>query len=228
MNVDMSILLENQLFKHVAPDALFNALKPEYCHSVNYKKGETLICEGAPCHAIGIVLTGRLAATQFTPSGDALVVQLFEAHDVFALALMNEEKAVFPFSVVADRRSEVLFIHFSCIEDLLANNIQFNHNVISYLSTRMQSLKSKLQTLQHKDVRSRLITYLADCMHQAGEPFFELPHSKTLIAEILGVARPSVSRELHHMVTDGLLQMRDNNHIEILEPSLFLVHKKDF
>lgn len=228
MNVNMSLLLENQLFKHVAPESLRAVLKPEHCHSASYKKGETLICEGAPCHAIGIVLSGRLAATQFTPSGEALVVQLFEAHDVFALALMNEEKAVFPFSVVADRRSEVLFIHFSCIEDLLATNIQFNHNVISYLSVRMQSLKSKLQTLQHKDVRSRLITYLSDCMYQAGEPYFELPHSKTLIAEILGVARPSISREFHHMVSDGLVQMRNNNYIEILQPSLFTVHRKDF
>lgn len=228
MNVDMSILFDNQLFKHVAPEALSAVLKQEHCHSLRYKKGDTLVCEGAPCHAIGIVLSGRLAATQFTPAGESLVVQLFETNDVFALALMNEDKAVFPFSVVAYRPSEVLFIHFSCIETLLATNIQFNHNVISYLSMRMQSLKSKLQTLQHKDVRSRLITYLSDCMSQAGEPIFELPHSKTLIAEILGVARPSISRELHYMALDGLVQLHDSNHIEILQPRLFSTHKKDF
>lgn len=228
MNFDMSFLLENQLFKNVAPKTLHTFLKADSCRVVNYKKNETIICEGAPCHSIGIVLSGRTIATQVTPSGESLVVQLFEANDVFALALMNEKYAIYPFSILADKNSEVLFINFSCIEALLATDIQFNHNVIQYLSTRMQGLKSKLQTLQHKDVRSRLMTYLSDCMNQTGRVTFELPHSKTLIAEILGVARPSISRELHHMVSDGLVNLHDNNQIEILQPSLFLIHRKDF
>jgi CRP-like cAMP-binding protein len=88
------------------------------------------------------------------------------------------------------------------------------------LSNQIIVFKQKIEILHQKDVRSRLILYLSLLYEKKCTPFFYLPHRKTEIASLIGVARPSVSREFSNMETDGLIKL-EGTYITLLHPSLF-------
>ncbi len=86
--------------------------------------------------------------------------------------------------------------------------------------------KNKIQMLHLKDVRSKLIFFLSMEYRNIGLATFKLPHTQGDIAEIIGVARPSVSRELKKMVDDQLILL-SGHHITLLQPELFRFNPLD-
>jgi CRP-like cAMP-binding protein len=55
---------------------------------------------------------------------------------------------------------------------------------------------------------------------ELGSTTFELRHTKVAISNVIGVARPSVSRELKNMAEDQLIKISGRN-IELLNTSVF-------
>ena len=117
---------------------------------------------------------------------------------------------------------QILYIPFYEIRQLLKFSPVFNENYIAFLSSRVMNFKEKLKMLQYKDVRSRIIYYLSKEFKKANSTDIVLQHSKIEIANILGIARPSLSRELKHMYDENILQVNGNK-ITLLKPELFFI-----
>ncbi len=220
MLLDVKLLLNNPLLKDMDPNTLPELLDFDHCIIGNYKKGSIIVQEGDPCSSIGFVLSGILAIQQLTPKGELLTVKMFDANDAFGTALYSSIEPKYPFTLMTMKDSIVLFVPFKQIKQLLKINPIFNHNFISFLSTRVLIFKEKLQMLQHKDVRSRLILYLSNEYKINGQLTFKLQHSKSTIADIIGVARPSISRELKNMTDEHLIH-NSGQTITLLKPELF-------
>lgn len=220
MILDVKTLLNNPLFENLDLQTLIETIDLDHCILGNYKKGALIVQEGDPCNSVGFVLTGGLAIQQFTSTGEVLTINIFNAHDAFGTALYSKPHAKYPFTLISLKDSQVLFLPFDQIQKLLRSSQQFNDNFITFLSGRVLNFKSKLQMMQHKDVRSRLIYYLSTEYKSCGQTTFRLPHSKIAISEIIGVARPSVPRELRNMATDQIIEISGRT-ITLLKPELF-------
>lgn len=220
MFLDIKLLQNHSMFKNLELDMILELIDFDLCILGNYKKGTLIVQEGDPCTSIGFVLTGVLAFHQLTPAGESLTIRMFEANDAFGPALYSSLNPKYPFTLITIKDSRVLYIPFDQIRRLLKNNSTFNDNFITFLSSRVLNFKEKLQMLQYKDVRSRLMLYLSNEYQINGLTTFKLQHSKSAIADIIGVARPSVSRELKNMSTDNIL-ITSGQMITILKPELF-------
>lgn len=220
MLLDVNLLLNNPLFKDLDLNTLLELIDFDHCIIGNYKKGTLIVQEGEPCSSIGFVLSGVLAIQQLTPTGELLTVKMFNANDAFGTALYSSKEPKYPFTLMTMKNSKVLYLPFEQVRSLLKANPIFNDNFITFLSTRVMSFKEKLQMLQYKDVRSRLMLYLSNEFKISGLQTFKLQHSKSAIADIIGVARPSVSRELKNMADDHLIHT-SGQMITLLKPELF-------
>lgn len=220
MKIDIEQLTSNVLFQNINPDTLALHLQLESCPLVDYNKKTIVVQEGDPCRSVGLVLEGVLAVQQFTPGGESLTVKMFNSGDSFGTAMCGVPDATYPFTLVTLKKSRVLYIPFGQINRLLQNDAQFNQNFIAFLSGRLLTFKNKLQMIQHKDVRSRLMYYLTSEYRKIGQNPFKLPHRKVEIAEIIGVARPSVSREFRNMETEGFILL-NKDRVTLLKPELF-------
>jgi len=220
MFLDVKPLLTNPLFKNFDEDMLRKHIDFDQCIFGNYKKGTLIVQEEDPCTAIGFVLSGILAIQQLSPTGEVLTIRLFDSNDAFGTALYSSENPKYPFTLVTLKNSQVLYISFQQIRELLHRNLIFNQNFISFLSSRVLDFKEKLQMMQHKDVRSRLMIYLSNEFKSSGTATFKLQHSKSAISDIIGVARPSVSRELKSMTMDHLIIVTGQI-VTLLKPELF-------
>ena len=69
-----------------------------------YPKGETIIRQGQPCHAVHVLLEGKLNVDVLDVSGNEVRVEVIQAPRTFATPHVFAEKNVFPatFSVEED------------------------------------------------------------------------------------------------------------------------------
>ena len=195
------------LFKNVDLKTIQELLDNNNCPIKDYNKGSTLAHEGETCHGIGLILQGQLFMEKYTDTGEVLTIRSFHKNDVFGIALYGKKFPRYPFTIKAQKKSKVLFISFLEVKSLLENNSNFNENFIVYLCQQVHLFKEKLELLQHKDVRSRLVKYLNRESKFHNNNTFSLRHSKVDISHQIGVARPSVSREFRHMVEDEIIEL---------------------
>ncbi|KOA19295.1 global nitrogen regulator [Clostridium homopropionicum DSM 5847] len=217
---DVKLLLNSPLFKDFQLNSLLEIIDLDNCIIGNYKKGTLIAQEGEPCTSIGFILTGILAIQQLTPSGEVFTLKIIESSDAFGTTLYSAINPKYPFTFVTIKDSKVLYIPFDKIRKLLRTSQTFNDNFIVFLSSRVITFKEKLQMFQYKDVRSKLMLYLSNEYKACSVTTFKFQHSKVEIADIIGVARPSVSRELKNMVNDHLIQISGQT-ITLLKPELF-------
>lgn len=194
----------------------------DYCIVGTYKKGTIIVQEGDSCRNLGFILSGSIAARQINADGETLTINMFESTDTFGAALLGVTQPLFPFTLVTTSSCQILYIPFYEIRQLLKFSPEFGENYIAFLATRVMNFKEKLKMLQYKDVRSRIIYYLSNEFKKSGSINIALSHSKIEIANILGIARPSLSRELKHMSNENILLV--NGHIiTLLKPELFIL-----
>lgn len=215
-------LLSNPLFNDL-DHSFFTDLVHNHDYSiVTYRKGSLIAQEGESCHSIGFILEGSLSAKQITPDGKILVIHSFYEDDAIGVAIFGLDSLKHPYSMYADEDCLILYLHYVTVEKLITASPKFSLNYISFLSHRIDEFKDKIQILQFKDVRSRLIHYLLSESKQFKSKAFILRHSKSDISDIIGVARPSLSRELRHMSDEGLISFTGKQ-IVLLDEELFSV-----
>lgn len=213
-------LANNELLKNLRTEDIQLLLDPESCIIGSYKKNTIITQVGDPCNAIGFILDGEVAIQQLSPSGGLINLQIIHSPDTIGAVQLFSNEPIYPYSFVTLTNTNIVYVPASSIDDLLSKNITFARNYISMLSNRFRVFNEKILLLSQKDVRSRLIYYFSTEFLYQNQTTFLLRNSKTEIADLIGVARPSVSRELKNMQNDGLIVL-EGNKITLLKPDIF-------
>lgn len=213
-------LLSYPLFKGINYELFTKTIHINDCPIISYKKSSLIAQEGEHCHSIGFIIEGTISAKHISPDGKVLTIHTFYESDAIGVAMYGLPSSEYPFSIYAEKDCLILYLHYPIVEKLIYNSPRFSINYIRFLSHRIDEFKNKIQLLQYKDVRSRLIRYLSNESKRFQATSFTLRHSKSAISDILGVARPSISRELKHMHEEGLISFTGKQ-IELLRTDLF-------
>jgi|GEM_PF-609727 len=213
-------LLENPLFEGIDYESFTQNFTVEKLKIFHYPKGTIIVQENEKCASIGFILDGLLTAQQLAQDGKILTINSFGTNKSFGAALYSLPDSIYPFNIYAQADSHVVYIPFSDIKRFLDSSTTFSNNFIHFLSERIYAFSNKIQLLQYNDVRSRLIKYLSNESKELGSTTFELRHTKVAISNVIGVARPSVSRELKNMAEDQLIKISGRN-VELLNTSVF-------
>lgn len=76
-------------------------------------------------------------------------------------------------------------------------------NYIDIISARAQFLSDKLKFMSFNTIRQKIAHFLLEKMEEENEPF-RIELSQTAMAELFGVARPSLARCISEMENAGL------------------------
>jgi len=223
MDLFIKKLLKNELFNGFTLQELKIILEPDSCIIGRYKKNSVIMQQYDKCNSIGFIIEGELSIEQLSLSSDTIKIRTFKSGDCFGEALLFSPKPFYPYTLITLTDTVILYIPFSQVESMLKKSFAFNTNYISSLSNRILMFTNKIQILSQKSVRKKLILYFSKESMRAGSLTFKLRHSKTAIAELIGVARPSVSREIKQMSSDQLLVVK-RDIITILKPQSFKIH----
>lgn len=209
-------LLGNALF-HGLELPVLRSLLEEVSYQRKHYPAETFIaCEGEVSSGIHFLLNGSVRAEMSSLSGKVLKIEDIEGKRILAPAFIFGKNNRYPVDIIANRETECLFLTRHVFLRLLGMNETILRNYLDIISDRTQFLSDKLRFLTLQTIRGKIALYLLNCSRESGESQFRLPISHARLAELFGVARPSLTRSLHELKERKLIEI-DGKAIRIIK-----------
>jgi CRP-like cAMP-binding protein len=204
------------LFKGVDATQLESDLSQIFYQRKSFSKDSLVISQGEECNRLMILTEGKVKGEMTGPTGKSLKIEDMEAPSVLASAFIFGRKNFFPVNIVAINDVRFMVIPKAELLKLFQINEQILQNFLSMISSRAQFLSEKLRFHSFKALKAKLAFYL---MNEAEKNrSFKLKHSQNELAELFGVARPSVGRTFLQLQEEGIIDIRYKQ-VEIINPS---------
>lgn len=169
-----------------------------------YPKDYLIAQSGEQVARLILILRGKVAGEMIDFSGKTLKIEDIEAPHLLASAFIFGEKNRFPVNVVSATEVELLVIQRDDFLQLLLSEAGILQNFLRIISSRSQFLSQKLRFLSFKTLKQKIAHYLLqETKGKATQ--LTLTKSQRELADLFGVARPSLARAMGEMEKDGLL-----------------------
>lgn len=216
MDIKLDRIIDNMFFKEVTSGGIEKILSEINVSQKKYKKGEVIFQEGDMCNSLGLIINGSIELHKIFPSGKFIVIKQLKSNDVFGEALLFSKTNSYPATIIAGKECCILYITKSQIIEIFTKNKKLMENFISLLSEKVVMLNKKIESISMKSVKEKVVTYILNQSSDQKSDTFVMNLSKEKISELLGIPRPSFSRELSKLKEKGLITY-DRKSITIID-----------
>ena len=199
----------SKLFHSITEEELERILKCSKSRIKKYPQGSYIFeQEGLPTKLF-LLLEGQVQICKDFTSGKRDVLYLVEEGNVFGEIFLFGDSRHYWYDAVASKEVTVLevpwdfFYHFC--SNACDHHKQLTQNMLEIMSENNFKITRKLHIVSTSSLRERIAIWLVDSMDEKG--MVELRMNREQLADFLGVARPSLSRELMRMQADGLIEV---------------------
>ncbi len=208
----LDVLKRCTLFEKVEEENLEAILGCLGARSVPYKKNETVIAEGSPAKAVGIVLRGEVQIVRNDYYGNRSIVANVEESQIFGESFACAGVESMPVEVVAVTDTEVMLIDCRKITNSCCNACSF-HSQIIYNLMKVVAMKNlifhqKIEITSKRTTREKLMTYLLAEAKKNGSRSFTIPYDRQELADYLEVDRSGLSAEISKMRREGIIETK--------------------
>lgn len=210
---DFAALRRSYLFSGLGDEEYREALGS--AATVALTPGQMLFSQGDPAHAIYWVADGIIKLFRASPQGDEKVIELVGPNRLFAEAVLFMGGR-YPVNAAAQTAVRLIAIDGREFKTWLGQDVARCFRLLSGMSARMHKLVNEIDRLTLMKGADRLLQYLLDHSDpdESGRQKVELEAPKQIIASRIGVKPETLSRLLH--------KLADQNLIEIHGQTLFM------
>ncbi len=168
----------------------------------SFERGKTIFFPGDPAERVYFLLKGAVKLSRVYEAGEEITVALLKENTVFGvLSLITGQKSDRFYHSVAFTPVELLSAPIEQVEKALQENPELSLLMLKGLSSRILQTEMMIETLAHRDMGSRLVSFLLILCRDFGMPTEEgikidLKLSHQAIAEAIGSTRVTVTRLL--------------------------------
>lgn len=177
---------------------------------IHVAKGEMLFQKGDAAKGFYLVVKGQVKLAFPSIHGNEKVVAIVGSGQSFGEAAMFLAQP-FPVRAEALSSTDILFFSAGSIFSLLEADPLFARKLLAGLSHRLHQLVQDVELYSERSSTQRLIGYLLQLCPQSEEGIpsatFDLPTSKQVIASRLNLTPETLSRILHDLSCDGVIEM---------------------
>ncbi|PWE00706.1 Crp/Fnr family transcriptional regulator [Marinilabilia rubra] len=202
-----TILSKSPLFAGLKEEQIENLFAKIVFQTRKYDKGDLIASGGDECRSLMIVVKGSVKGEMVDYSGRVLKIEDIPAPRPLAVAFLFGKNNRFPVTISANESTELLIIPKQSVVFLMQTSETFLTNFMNAVSNRAQFISGKLRFLSFKTLKGKLAHYLMELdrqQKQTGE--IQLMRTQEELAELFGVARPSLSRTLRDFHHQGLIK----------------------
>ncbi len=213
----MAILKENKGMLSTLTSGQWDTFIQKNPNIKTCTKGQVIHLEGDPCTIAEYILEGHLHVKRYDREGRTLMIERFVSGDVIGANLIFSSKSTYPMSIIAQTDCRLLQIDPQTLLGWCKDNTFFLCALLKEISDKANVLISAVNKTSTGTLREKLLAYFEEILEVQGntDRVIELMVTKTELAERFGVARTSLSRELHRMAQDGLLIQLDSKRIKL-------------
>ena len=184
--------------------------------SKKYYKGQIIANEGEECNSLGLVIEGTIEIQRIYSSGKYIVLKQMKSGEVFGEAIIFSQKNEYPATIIASSDSLILYLKKEDIIQLCIKEEIILKNFITLLSDKIFVLNRKIKTISFKSIRQKVVNFILEQVKESDSKIIRLKLNREGISSLLGIPRPSLSRELMKLRDDRMIKFNKNT-IEILD-----------
>ena len=187
------------------------------------ERNKTIFFPGDPAERVYLIRRGAVRLSRVYESGEEITVALLRENSLFGvLSLLTGHRSDRFYHSVAFTRVEMVTAPASSVRQAIEANTSVGLLLLQGLSTRILQTETMIETLTHRDMSSRLVSFLLVLCRDFGVPgpqgiTIDLRLSHQAIAEAIGSTRVTITRLLGDLRNSGLVEI-DRKKITVLDP----------
>jgi CRP-like cAMP-binding protein len=176
----------------------------ELGYSKLYRKDEFLFHADDPADGFYYLQSGEIRVFKMDEQGKEVEVVRPNPGDFFGEAVVFVQKK-YPSYAQAVKDSQVVFFEKNSFFRRLENDPAIGKYFIHLLAKKCIVLNKRIEALELRTVRQRLIQYLVSSCGSETSCVVTLPMKKAELAKLLGTISETLSRNLKQLQADGLI-----------------------
>lgn len=205
----MRVLSRTALFAGLSREELLDI--DNHMTSLSWAEGELLYSAGAPSQHLFVLAAGWAKASQPTPDGKDVVVDLLAPGDLFG-GLQSLGQPTYPESVEAMSTTCALRIDGNTFRDVMKQHPDVALRVLDDTAALLTQARTGLTQQSTATVAERVATTLVRLADKfgheraGGDRLIQLPLSRADLAGMTGSTPESVSRVMSQLRKDGIIE----------------------
>jgi len=188
----------------------------------HFSNNEVLAFSGDRIEKAMILLEGKLKGEMVDYSGTSLKIEELDPPQMVAPAFLFGPQSIFPVNLSALSEGKMLIIYKKDFTLLLSNDLRVLTNYLNIVSGKAQFFSHKIALLSYKTIKEKIASYLLNQL-DPGTSSLVINQSQKGLAEMFGVARPSLARTISNMEEDEIIRWERNRVIILNLQSLQLI-----
>ena len=187
------------------------------------ERGKTIFFPGDPAERVYLIRRGAVRLSRVYESGEEITVALLRENSLFGvLSLLTGHRPDRFYHSVAFTRVEMVTAPAASVRQAIESDSGVGLLLLQGLSSRVLQTETMIETLTHRDMSSRLVSFLLVLCRDFGIPgdrgiTIDLRLSHQAIAEAIGSTRVTITRLLGDLRNSGLVEI-DRKKITVLDP----------
>ncbi len=187
------------------------------------ERSKTIFFPGDPAERVYLIKRGAVKLSRVYESGEEITVALLRENSLFGvLSLITGHRSDRFYHAVAFTKVEMISAPAISVKKSIEEDTSVGLLLLQGLSGRILQTETMIETLTHRDMSSRLVSFLLVLCRDFGVPSdmgitIDLRLSHQAIAEAIGSTRVTITRLLGDLRNSGLVLI-DRKKITVLDP----------
>ena len=186
-------------------------------------RSKTIFFPGDPAERVYLIRRGAVRLSRVYETGEEITVALLRENSLFGvLSLLTGHRSDRFYHAIAFTRVELVAAPAISVRNAIEQDASVGLLLLQGLSSRVLQTETMIETLTHRDMSSRLASFLLVLCRDFGVPgekgvTIDLRLSHQAIAEAIGSTRVTITRLLGELKSSSLLAI-DRKKITIFDP----------
>ena len=186
-------------------------------------RSKTIFFPGDPAERVYLIRRGAVRLSRVYETGEEITVALLRENSLFGvLSLLTGNRSDRFYHAVAFTRVELVAAPATSVRNAIEQDASVGLLLLQGLSSRVLQTETMIETLTHRDMSSRLASFLLVLCRDFGVPgekgvTIDLRLSHQAIAEAIGSTRVTITRLLGELKSSSLLAIHRKK-ITIFDP----------
>ena len=197
----------------------------QYIEIQEFKEHSLIHLEGEKCNEMSIVMEGEVEIVTYNYDGSSFVISTITEGNIFGEILLYSSYQNYMGSVMSKTKVVLGTITKAKLEELFKLDSRIYHNFINLVCDRAFKMNTRLKLIGQKSIRDRINYYINIQQSYGYGNRIPIGKSKEEMSKFLNIPRPSLSRELLAMKSDGIIDF-DKHYIYLLMDPVCISHQE--
>ena len=203
---DFSAISKCSLFREVNENDITRLFEINKYNEKIYHKDAIIRFQGDEYNDLMIIADGEINAEIHNPDGKKIIIETLSKSDAVATGVLFASDNTLPVTVIANTDTKIILLPKKTVINFCQTNESFLLNYLQDEGDKIMFLAEKIRLFKFNSISQKIACHLISLSKKQGTDSVKLPYNREKLADLFGVARPSLSRGFSEFYDQGILE----------------------